>query len=272
MTVRTIASVRLPDEGVRVGHDRPLRLLSYNIQVGITTRAYPQYFLHSWKHLLPHGERQENLGRIGRMLSDFDLVGLQEVDAGSLRSGFINQTEQLGVQGNFPYWYDQINRNLGKIAQQSIGLLSRFRPQRITEHKLPGLIPGRGVLSVEFGSGEENLVLLILHMALSRRIRMKQVDFLAELASDYRHLIVMGDMNCRSESPEMKQLQRRTHLREPTHGMHTYPSWRPRQNIDHIFVSDSLRVEGIDVLDFPYSDHLPIMMEVWLPPDIVLTP
>ena len=272
MTIRTLASAHLSDEAPRVGHERPLRLLSYNIQVGISTRAYPQYFLHGWKHLLPHRERQENLCHIGRLLNDFDIVGLQEVDAGSLRSGFINQTEQLGLQGNFPYWYDQVNRNLGRFAQQSIGLLSRFHPDRITEYRLPGLIPGRGALCAQFGQGESLLSLIIMHMALSRRVRKKQMDYVAELAQDKNHLIIMGDMNCPSDSEEVRRLLRRTSLREPAHAMHTYPSWRPRRNIDHIFVSDSLRVENVDVLDFPYSDHLPIMMDVWLPQDVRLKP
>ena len=105
-----------------------LRLISYNIQAGISTGGYPDYFLNSWKHVLPHPERVHNLNSIARLIGDFDIVGLQETDAGSLRSGFINITEYLGVHGQFPYWYDQTNRRLGKFAQHSTGLLSRFRP------------------------------------------------------------------------------------------------------------------------------------------------
>ena len=30
-----------------------LRLLSYNIQSGLTTRKYSQYLTRSWKHLVP---------------------------------------------------------------------------------------------------------------------------------------------------------------------------------------------------------------------------
>ena len=33
---------------------RTLRLLSYNIQIGIKTRRYGQYLTHSWKHVLHH--------------------------------------------------------------------------------------------------------------------------------------------------------------------------------------------------------------------------
>ena len=87
---------------------RTLRLLSYNIQIGITTRRYRQYLTHSWKHVLPHPERLVNLARIAQLLQQFDLVGLQEVDAGSLRSANIDQIQYLARQGAFPFWYSQI--------------------------------------------------------------------------------------------------------------------------------------------------------------------
>ena len=79
-----------------------LHLLSYNIQAGIYTRQYSEYVTKSWKHVLPHRERLHNLSRIAAMLHEFDLVGLQEVDAGSLRSGFVDQTEYLAYHAHFP--------------------------------------------------------------------------------------------------------------------------------------------------------------------------
>ena len=57
-----------------------LRLLSFNIQVGISTQRYHHYVTRSWQHLLPHAGRSGNLQRIGDLLGDFDLVALQEVD------------------------------------------------------------------------------------------------------------------------------------------------------------------------------------------------
>ena len=98
-----------------------LRLLSFNFQVGISTSAYLHYLTRSWKHLLPHRERLLTLQRASRMLENFDLVALQEVDGGSLRTGYINQVEQLALTSHFPYWYQQLNRNLAPFAQHSNG-------------------------------------------------------------------------------------------------------------------------------------------------------
>jgi len=248
-----------------LGTGQQLRLLSYNIQTGIATRRFHHYLTHSWKHIFPHGERIENLNRIARMVHDYDVVGLQEVDGGSLRSGFINQTEYLAVRASFPFWYDQTNRNLGKIAQHSTGLLSRFPTAEITEHKLPGFIPGRGALTVEFATAGDPLILVILHLALSKRARKRQLDYVGELLGDYKHAIVMGDMNCKPDSNEMVSLMENSQLVEPTSALHTFPSWRPLKNIDHILVSSTLSVEEVKVLNYPLSDHLPISMTVRLP-------
>jgi len=175
---------------------RRLRLLSYNIQSGLTTRKYSQYLTRSWKHLVPVPSRMNNLDGIARILAGYDIVGLQEVDAGSLRSGFVNQVKYLADSAGFKHVFDQANRKIGMISQHGNAMLSRFRPSAITEHKLPGLIPGRGVLEVRFGGGEDALHVLISHMALGRRGRLRQIEFLVELVSDCRHVILMGDLNC----------------------------------------------------------------------------
>ncbi|MDH3376382.1 MAG: EEP domain-containing protein, partial [Gammaproteobacteria bacterium] len=104
----------------------PLRLLSYNIQVGIGTNGYHEYLTQSWRYLLPHREQHNTLDGIAALAKAFDLVGLQEVDGGSLRSRFINQTEFLAQRSGFPCWYSQTNRRLGNLAHHSLGALSRM--------------------------------------------------------------------------------------------------------------------------------------------------
>lgn len=242
-----------------------LRVLSYNIQVGITTQRPHHYLTHSWKHVLPHSQRLSNLERIAHLVGEFDIVGLQEVDAGSLRSSFINQTEYLAEQARFPFWYHQVNRNLGRFAQHSNGLLSRVRPSELHELRLPGLIPGRGAILARYGHEDESLAVVMLHLALSSRARLRQLGYIAELINEFPHAIVMGDMNCRPHSREMELLFRRTELREPLEEVLTFPSWRPAHSIDHILVTSGLRVTRVQALNHAYSDHLPIAMELELP-------
>jgi endonuclease/exonuclease/phosphatase family metal-dependent hydrolase len=246
-----------------------LRLLSYNIQAGVVTRHFGQYLTHGWKHILPHPERQRNLDRIATLLHPFDLVGLQEVDSGSLRSSFVDQTAYLAQQAGFPYWFKQVNRSLGKFAQHSNGFLCQYRPALVSEHKLPGL-PGRGAIIARFGDGRSALVVCILHLALGRRARLRQLAFVGDLLQGSCHVIVMGDLNCICESREMQLLMGRMHLHEHACDANTFPSWRPVRKLDHILVSDTLRVENARVVDYPLSDHLPISIDVLLPPEVRL--
>jgi endonuclease/exonuclease/phosphatase family metal-dependent hydrolase len=247
-----------------------IRLLSYNVQAGISTERYRHYLTRSWKHVLPHAQRFSNLDRVARLVKDYDIVGLQELDAGSLRSGYINLTEYLSEKAHMPFWSDQTNRRIGRFARHSTGVLSRFQPTEIIEHRLPGKIPGRGALFIRYGNRHDSLVVLILHMALGRRARLRQFDYISEIVNEYRHVIVMGDLNCHSQSTEMDYLINRTMMSEPTHDVCTFPSWRPQRNIDHILVTPTLRVDHVKALDFPLSDHLPVEMQITLPESVRL--
>jgi endonuclease/exonuclease/phosphatase family metal-dependent hydrolase len=242
-------------------------LLSYNIHAGISYHHYGHYLTRSWRHLMPHGARWRNLDSIAGCLTGFDVVALQESDAGSLRTGYTNQTEYLARQSDFPYWLDQTTRRLGHLARNSNGLLCRFRPRRVTRHRLPGL-PGRGALVAEFGSSHGRLAVFVLHLALGQGTRLRQMRYLARLVNGFEQVIFMGDLNCDPWSPEMQLLVRETRLVAPDRDHGTFPSWRPRRRIDHILVTPEIRIQRSFVPPWYYSDHLPIAMEVILPAPI----
>jgi len=249
----------------RTASNERLRLLSYNIQAGIQSRHYRDYFSNGWKHLLPHRERQRNLTSIGALLRGYDLVGLQEVDAGSLRSGFIDQTQYLAQVGGYMHWHKQVNRKLGSLARHSNGLLSRLRPSAVFEHKLPGL-RGRGALLVEFPTSDnEPLAICVLHLALGWRARRRQLDYLVALVEQYRFIVLMGDFNCSSRSMTLRKTIRQAGLRGLDCELKTFPSWCPERNLDHILISPALRIGTARVLDYALSDHLPLSMDVLLP-------
>ena len=89
---------------------RRLRMLSANIQAGSSTRRYSDYFTRSWSHALPVGAKRSSLDAIAALASAHDIVGLQEADPGSLRSGFTNQTKYLASAAGMPFWSHQIGR------------------------------------------------------------------------------------------------------------------------------------------------------------------
>jgi endonuclease/exonuclease/phosphatase family metal-dependent hydrolase len=268
-THNKIQTVPIPDPFEAEAPGTRLRLLSYNIQVGIGSKRYRDYLTESWKHVLPHSKMAENLAQIAHAISDFDIVALQEVDAGSMRTGFVNLTEFLAKKGGFPFWYEQTNRRFGKIARHSNGLLSHYRPNEVNDHKLPGP-RGRGVMVARYGHRDNPLVLLIMHMALGKRARQRQFEYVAGIVNQYEHVVLMGDLNCQPESNEMQFLLSATDLCEPCHGLKTFPSWRPARTLDHILTSSSLQVHDVHVMQHLHSDHLPIAMEISLPEEFII--
>ena len=240
-----------------------LKLLSFNIQVGIKTSAYRQYFTKGWKHVLPHNSRHRNLGRIARIISEYDLVALQEVDGGSIRSGFVNQVEYLSSRAGFPYWYAQTNRDVGPLAQHGNGVLTRIQPAGLEDHKLPGRIPGRGAMFLRIPFAGQELLVVMLHLSLGRQSRQRQLAYIAEQVADEPQVVLMGDMNTHISHLLEDSPLRDLDLTPAEQVAPTYPAWQPALALDHVLVSSNLSIRDYKVLtDCRVSDHLPIAVEV----------
>ncbi|MEE4244472.1 MAG: endonuclease/exonuclease/phosphatase family protein [Kangiellaceae bacterium] len=245
-----------------------LKLLSFNIQVGIQTQRYSDYITKSWRHVLPHASRHLNLQRVAEVVKDYDVVALQEVDAGSLRSSNVNQVEYIAQHAGFNHWHIQQNRKLAKIAAHSNGLLSKMPAEMVVDHTLPGLIPGRGAMQVTFGTGDFSLDIIVVHLSLSKKAQIKQLNYLAEMLEHKKYFAVMGDMNCDPVllAEELDKIGLANIAAD--HPGPTYPSWKPSKSFDQIVVSDNLSIDRLAVLPDMISDHLPIALEVTLPSEL----
>ena len=248
--------------------ERVLKLLSFNIQAGTTTAKYRQYVTRSWRQILPNNQRVANLDSISELVAGYDIVGLQEVDCGSLRSGFVNQAKYLATHAGFPWWTHQPNRKVGVIAHAGNGLLCRQDPARVDEHRLPGAIPGRGALVAKFGEDQQALWVVVLHLALGRRARFQQLRYVAHLVSAHPYVVVMGDLNTGPDSHELEEFRVRSGLTLPDIRPKTFPSWQPQRCIDHILVSKALEVVEYKALESTLSDHLPLSISVRLPAEV----
>ncbi len=245
--------------------DSSLRLLSLNIQVGLNSSRYRHYVTQAWRHLLPSRGVRETLDAIADLARHYDLVALQEADAGSLRTAQLDQVAYVAARAGFAHRYAAINRNLGPFAQHCLGCLSRWPLQQVRHHILPGRLPGRGVLEVEITKpGFVPLRVFIVHLALSRSARFRQLEFLGELIDD-TDAILVGDFNCTLQELESHPTLRQRGLRAIDFGA-TFPSWQPRRAIDHLLATSDVDVLRSSVLDLRLSDHLPISAEIRLKP------
>jgi endonuclease/exonuclease/phosphatase family metal-dependent hydrolase len=244
--------------------------MTYNIQVAMPSVGIRHYIMHSWHHLFPHPRRNNNLKEIANVIKPFDIVALQELDAGSIRSRYINQVDFLAELGVFPYAEQQTTRNFGPFARHSKGLLSRFQIHNVNHYILPSSLPGRGTTTFCIGSEASPLFIVNVHLSLGARAQAEQLNFISQLIDQYEHVIVMGDFNM---SPtQLQELDAfRTHMHLAVTDAATYPSWKPKKQLDYILLSQSLRVRKAGVLNVPYSDHLPMFAEIILPAGLVLS-
>jgi endonuclease/exonuclease/phosphatase family metal-dependent hydrolase len=260
-----IASRSTHTEKVRVA-GRHLRLFCFNIHAGNAQSGFREYLTRGWRHLLPDPGKHRNLAELAKLLKEVDIAGLQEVDGGSLRSGFLNQAEYLAEVAAFPYWWQQRNRRIGQIAESGNCLLSRSQPSAVEEHPLPGRIKGRGALLAVYGEGRESLAVVMAHLSLGPQARNRQFDFLSELIAPYRHVVLMGDFNAQPNQPGFRRFLERTALRVPgPRALPTYPAWQPGRAIDHILVSADIPVLRYEAPPLALSDHLPVVVDIQPP-------
>ncbi len=244
-----------------------LNVLSYNIQVGIPSTSLQDYLLSSWLHMLPGEKRHRNLRQIAQVLKHYDLVGLQEADAGSYRSNQVNLVDDLAKQAGFLHWRVQKNRHIGTIkrpvAAHSNGLLSRARILDYQHHPLPGPIAGRGVILASIDFCGVHLTVAIVHLSLGKKSRQIQLDFLFDLLKPYPDCLLMGDFNESAENLSKHELLKSGRFYLPG-CPHTYPSWNPARSIDHILVKGALKVAEYQTLSWRLSDHLPVSLKLTL--------
>src|SRR5689334_8301244 len=97
-------------------HREPLRVLTYNLQVGLRTGRYGDYVTRAWRHALPGPGAPTGLHEAAKLIRDHDFVAIQEADAGSFRTRFRNQMEFLAHEAEFPYHGLAITRDLHPVA------------------------------------------------------------------------------------------------------------------------------------------------------------
>ncbi len=232
---------------------------THNIQVGIGSHRAHHLLLHGWRYIMPHGQSIGNLERIAESLKGMDIVGLNEVDAGSYRSQYLNQAAFLSEQSGLRYWVQQRTRDWGELAQHSNSLLSRWPILETDQHGFSGTLRGRGLLSVRLEVQGRPLDAMVTHLALGKPGRFRQIRQLVQQLQGRSSLVLMGDFNCTSGSEELRILMGETGLHAPGHQPATFPSWSPRLGFDHILCSHDLTFQEVWTPHQPLSDHLALM-------------
>ena len=204
-----------------------------------------------------------------------DVVALQELDVGRVRTGGIDQAhaiaQALGMQVHF-------HASLKVLEEEYGNAILTHRPSHLVKAEAlpgwarkPGLEP-RGALWAEIQIGGTGVQVINTHLGLRRHERLAQIEallgprWLGHQACR-EPVILVGDLNATPRSRAYRRLasqlwDAQARLPKPRA---TFPSRLPFLRIDHVFVSRSIRVMRVETVRTPLarvaSDHLPLLVE-----------
>lgn len=208
-----------------------------------------------------------------------DVIALQEVDVGRLRTGGLDQAEEIARQLRMVHHFHPALHLLEERYGDAI--LTPHPSRLIRAAALPGYArrPGlepRGALWIEISVDGRRLQILNTHFGLSGPERLAQAEAL--LGPDWlgsaecvEPFVLLGDLNATPWSRAYRRLSTRISdaaRLAPGRVGATFPSRWPLLRLDHVFVSSGVSVARLETLRGPLatiaSDHLPLLAEIRL--------
>jgi len=196
--------------------------------------------------------------------ADPDIVGLIEVDTGSIRSRGINQAEtiaaELGMNSSYEtkYGVKSINQLLPIIRKQGNAFLAAPRVHGETFHYFDTGIK-RLIIELEM----DDFSVYLVHLSLKYRHRHLQLRKLYDLISESRKpVMVAGDFNTFWGENEIYLFMRAAGLRSANErSLPSYPSRSPRKELDFILYQDGIHITHFEIPQVRHSDHLPLICD-----------
>jgi len=203
-----------------------------------------------------------------------DVVALQEVDVCRRRSGFVDQgreiAERLGMHHVTSPSFEEGDGSYGNV------ILSRWPMTTVRHERLPHLeaTEPRSAAWVRIDRDEGSVDVVNTHLSFRRRDRPQQIEALLGPTwlggqDRRRQTILCGDLNC---SPRdrgylmLGEAMRDVQVVAERKARTTWPTRRPFRRIDHIFVSEGVRVIDARVAKSPAlrsaSDHYPVVADL----------
>ena len=240
-----------------------MRLLLYNIRYGLGAGASFHLPVPGAGYLL--GNRP-NLQKITDFIQsqDPDIVGLVEVDTGSIRTGRINQAdaiaEALGHYSAYQckYGEESLNQRLPIVRNQGNAFLAAPRVEGERFHYFETGIK-RLIIELEL----DDFAVFLVHLSLKYRHRHAQLRYLHDLiTTSDKPVIVAGDFNTFWGEDELYLFMRAANLASANVGGEpSYPARAPRKELDFILHTAGIHVSAFSVPQVYFSDHLPLVCD-----------
>lgn len=241
----------------------PLKVMSYNIR---------------------HGRGMDDVIDLQRLAdviahSGAQIVGLNEVDIKTERSGGVDQPGTLGELLSMHIVYGPNITYQGGLYGNA--LLSKYPVVASQNISLPAGGRARwGLLHAELDVNGQLTHVLVTHLSLEPPERLEQLQNIMKVIRQLEGpVILMGDLNIVAGSDEdpsrvlspllsdawtqMLSLLGAVGASQPTG--YTFRSDSPSRRIDYVFINEQLVVAGenaVHTIDTQASDHLPLVVEL----------
>ena len=246
-----------------VGKRPQVRLLVYNIRYA--TGTGPAFHLP-----LPGAGYLRSNRKVLGGITEFiraekpDVVGLIEVDTGSIRTGMLNQADhiarELGHYSTYEtkYGADSLNQFMPIVRKQGNAFLSAPTVHGERFHYFDTGIK-RLIIELEL----EEVCVFLVHLSVKYRHRQYQLRSLHDLIQQAaKPVIVAGDFNTFWGTHEIFLFMRATGLRSAnTAGLPSFPARVPRIELDFVLVSEGIEVKEFRIPDVRFSDHRPLVCD-----------
>ncbi|HEX3012282.1 MAG TPA: endonuclease/exonuclease/phosphatase family protein [Syntrophomonadaceae bacterium] len=208
-----------------------------------------------------------SLSRIAGVLQQInpDIIALQEMDKNRLRSYGAAQAKKLAKALKMNYVYGAVKRYC--LGSYGNAVLTRYPIISYQNHLLPDSKDPRCCLQVNLNVEGVTLSFFNIHLGLNHTVRMYNVEhFVIPLIKSINHPVILaGDFNVTADGEEIKMLS--PYLNDTfTHSQSffkaTFPSNRPVERIDYIFINNYCSCNEFDIINSQASDHLPIKTQI----------
>lgn len=234
---------------------KTVRLMSFNVRMGCG---------HDDPFVLPKGcvgHLPQCADVIRREVPD--VVGIQEVDRGTVRAGGMDQTAELarlcGMEGTFVRKVGQPGGDYG------LGMLSKDRPRSVGKVLMKGSLHTRALMICEFADYYvANTHFPLADWACTNAAAVVRTN-LRDLTKR-KPVFLMGDFNSLPDSEAMKSIKEEfAVLSDET--QFTWSAKKPDRTIDFILMdkahADSVRVLRREVIAAPEAtDHVALVVDV----------
>jgi endonuclease/exonuclease/phosphatase family metal-dependent hydrolase len=240
-----------------------MRLLLYNIRYGVGNGSSSAVPLPGARYMFAEAAE---LNRIIKFIGSQnpDIVGLIEVDTGSMRSNRVNQAEVIAdALGHYScyqskYGEDSYNQLLPIVRKQANAFLASPQVHGERFHYFDTGIK-RLIIELEL----DDVAIFLVHLSIKYRHRQMQLRRLHELISGSKKpVIVAGDFNTFWGVDEIYLFMKASGLSNAnTTGTPSYPTRSPRFELDFILYSKQINVTGFSIPKVAFSDHLPLICD-----------